>query len=426
MSVNVEKLEGSLAKLTVEIPVAEMEKAQDRIYNEQKGRIQIPGFRRGKATRKIVERLYGKGIFLEDAVNDIVPQAYEEACDESGLEIVSEPRIEYTQVEPDQPVIFEATVAVRPEVVLGEYKGLEVETEPVEVTEDDVMAEIRKEQDKNAAMVTVEDRPVQNGDEVELDFDGSVDGQPFEGGHGEDYSLEIGSHSFIDNFEEQLIGAMPGEEREPSVTFPENYQEPSLAGKPALFRTKIKTIREKELPELDDEFASEVSEFETMEEYRADVRKTLEAEKADEARRAKEDALVAKAVENAQMEIPDLMVESQARSMVDQYAQRLQYQGIQLEEYLQYTGQTTDDLVEENKEAALTQIQSRLLLEAVAEQEQLTAEEADMEKEMRNIASEYGMTFDQVKENITEDQTEELKSNIVVQKAVDLIYDTSK
>ncbi|MCD8010748.1 MAG: trigger factor [Lachnospiraceae bacterium] len=426
MSVNVEKLEKNLAKLTVEIPVEDVEKAIDKVYARTKNQIQLPGFRKGKAPRKMVEKMYGKDIFLEDAVNEAVPDAYEDACKESGLEIVSQPQIEYTQVEAGKPVVFVATVAVRPEVTLGEYKGLEVETETVEVTDEDVLAELKKEQEKNAVTRTVEDRTVEDGDQIELDFDGYVDGEAFEGGHGEDFPLTIGSHSFIDNFEEQLIGSAIGEEKEIQVTFPEEYHAEELAGKPATFKTTVKKIQVKELPELDDEFASEVSEFETLEEYKADVRTKLEEKKAAEGKTAKEDALIAKVVENTEMEIPDLMVESQAQSMVQEFAQRLQYQGLTLEQYMQYTGQTTESMMEQEKETALKRIQSRLVLEAVAAAENLEASEEDIQAEIDKMASQYGMESEQVRSMIDDEQMEELKGNIVVQKAVDVIYDAAK
>ncbi|MCD8124882.1 MAG: trigger factor [Lachnospiraceae bacterium] len=426
MSVNVEKLEKNLAKLTVEIPVEDVEKAIDKVYARTKNQIQLPGFRKGKAPRKMVEKMYGKDIFLEDAVNEAVPDAYEDACKESGLEIVSQPQIEYTQVEAGEPVIFVATVAVRPEVTLGEYKGLEVEAEAVEVTDEDVLAELKKEQEKNAVTRTVEDRTVEDGDQIELDFDGYVDGEAFEGGHGEDFPLTIGSHSFIDSFEEQLIGSAIGEEKEIQVTFPEEYHAEELAGKPATFKTIVKKIQVKELPELDDEFAGEVSEFETLDEYKTDVRTKLEEKKAAEAKTAKEDALIAKVVENAEMEIPDLMVESQARTMVQEFAQRLQYQGLTMEQYMQYTGQTTESMIEQEKETALKRIQSRLVLEAVAAAENLEASEEDIQAEIDKMASQYGMESEQVRSMIDDEQMEELKGNIVVQKAVDVIYDAAK
>ena len=426
MSVNVETLEKNLVKLTVEVPVEDLEKAMDKVYLSTRSKINVPGFRKGKAPRKMIEKMYGREVFLEDAVNDLIPDAYEAACKEVEKDIVSQPEIEYVQVEAGKPVIFTATVAVKPEVTLGEYKGLEVETQAVEVTEDDVMAELKKEQDKNAATITVEDRPVADGDMITLDFEGSVDGVPFEGGKGEDFPLTIGSHSFIDTFEEQLIGVAIGEEKEVNVTFPAEYHAAELAGKPALFKCVVKAIKAKELPELDDEFASEVSEFETLEEYKADIRAKLTESKEKEAKVAKEDALVEKAVENATMEIPDLMVTSQARTMVQEFGQRLQAQGLSLEQYVQYTGMTIEKMVEDTKEQAMKRIQSRLVLEAIAAAEGLTASDEDVEKEIEEMAKGYGMEKEQLMPYMTEDQTQQIKENIAVQKALDLLYEAAK
>ena len=426
MSVSVERLEHNLAKLTVEIPVEDIEKAIDKVYQKQKNRIQLPGFRKGKAPRKMIEKMYGKEVFLEDAVNECVPEAYEAACKESELVIMSRPEIEYQDVKAGEPVVFMATVATRPEVTLGEYKGLEVEDEDVTVTDEEVEAKLKEEQEKNSTTAPVEGRPVQDGDIVELNFEGFVDGQAFPGGKGENFPLTIGSHSFIDTFEDQLIGAEIGEEREVNVTFPEDYNAKELAGKPAVFQTKILSIKVKELPALDDEFASEVSEFETLAEYRADVRKTLEEKKAEQAKTAKEDKLIAKAVENASMDIPELMLTSQAENMIQEFSQRLSYQGMSMEQYLQYTGSTTEKMLEQNKESAKIRIQSRLVLEEIAKAENLEATEEDFEKEIANMASQYGMEPEQVKEYMDDAQREEMKANILVQKAVDLLYETAK
>ena len=426
MSVSVERLEHNLAKLTVEIPVEDIEKAIDKVYQKQKNRIQLPGFRKGKAPRKMIEKMYGKEVFLEDAVNECVPEAYEAACKESELVIMSRPEIEYQDVKAGEPVVFMATVATRPEVTLGEYKGLEVEDEDATVTDEEVEAKLKEEQEKNSTTAPVEGRPVQDGDIVELNFEGFVDGQAFPGGKGENFPLTIGSHSFIDTFEDQLIGAEIGEEREVNVTFPEDYNAKELAGKPAVFQTKILSIKVKELPALDDEFASEVSEFETLAEYRADVRKTLEEKKAEQAKTAKEDKLIAKAVENASMDIPELMLTSQAENMIQEFSQRLSYQGMSMEQYLQYTGSTTEKMLEQNKESAKIRIQSRLVLEEIAKAENLEATEEDFEKEIANMASQYGMEPEQVKEYMDDAQREEMKANILVQKAVDLLYETAK
>ena len=323
-------------------------------------------------------------------------------------------------------MIFVATVAVKPEVTLGEYKGLEVASEPVEVTEDEILAELKKEQDKNSTTITVEDRPVADGDVIELDFEGFIDGVAFEGGKAENFPLTIGSGSFIPGFEEQLIGTALGEEKEVNVNFPEEYHAKELAGKPAVFKCKVNSIKAKELPELDDEFASEVSDFETLEEYKADIRAKLTEQKEKAAKTAKEDALVEKAVEGATMDIPDLMIESQARSMVQDFAQRLQQQGLSMDQYMQYTGSTVEKMIEESKEQAKKRIESRLVLEAVAAAEGLTASEEDVEKEIEDLAKSYGMEVDQIKPYVTEDQKEQMRENIAVQKALDLMYEQSK
>ncbi|MBP5292131.1 MAG: trigger factor, partial [Lachnospiraceae bacterium] len=347
MSVKVEKLEKNMAKMTIEIPVEEVEKAIDNVYKKERNRIQVPGFRKGKAPRKLIEKFYGEGVFLEEAVNDIVPGAYQNAVDENAdLQIVSHPEIEYEQVEKGKPVIFTATVATRPEVKLGDYKGLEVETEPVVVTEKDIEDELKKEQEKNSVKKTIDDRPVQDGDEIQLDFDGSVDGVPFDGGKGTNYPLTIGSGTFIPGFEEQLVGVEVGGEKDVVVTFPEDYPAKDLAGKEAVFKCKVNSITVKELPELNDEFASEVSEFETLEELKADISSKLRARREETAKRTKEDALVAKAVENAVIDIPDLMLKTQQRSIMNDFANQLRQQGLAMEDYLKYTGQDEEALME--------------------------------------------------------------------------------
>ncbi len=426
MSVQVEALEKNLVKLTVEVPAEDVEKAMERVYQKNKGKMNIPGFRKGKAPRKLIEKTYGVGVFLEDAINDIVPEAYEEACKSVEKDIVSLPQIEYEQVDPTKALIFTATVAVKPEVTLGDYKGLEVEEMSTEVTEEEILAEIKKEQEKNAVTVTVEDRAVEDGDTVVLDFEGFVDGVPFEGGKGEGFPLVIGSHSFIDTFEEQLIGAAIGEEKEIQVTFPTEYHAEELAGKPAMFRCVVKGIQAKELPELDDEFASEVSDFETLEEYKADVRANLTAMKEGQAKTAKEDALVDKAVENAQMEIPDLMIDTESRNMVEEFEQRLQAQGLSMEQYMQFTGATVEGLVDECKVQAKKRIESRLVLEAIVAAEGITADDTDLEAEVSKMAEAYGMTVEETKQYVTEDLMERIKTNVAVQKAVDLLVEEAK
>ena len=340
MSVQVETLEKSMAKLTIEVSAEEFETALDKAYKKNKNKISLPGFRKGKAPRAMIEKMYGTGVFYEDAANDLIPGAYESAAKESELEIVAQPSIDVTQIEKGKPFIFTATVAVKPEVTLGDYKGIEVEKKNAEVTDEELQAEIDKVRESNSRMITVEDRAVQDGDITTIDFEGFVDGEPFEGGKGEDYPLTIGSHSFIDNFEEQLIGKNIGEETEVNVTFPEQYQAEELQGKPAVFKVTIKEIKVKELPELDDDFAQDVSEFDTVDEYKEDLKKKLLENKEAALKREKEEDVVGKIIENATMEIPDPMVDTQVRQMVQEFSQRIQSQGLSLQQYMQFTGMT--------------------------------------------------------------------------------------
>ena len=426
MSVQVENLEKSMAKLTIEVSAEQFEAAMQKAYIKNKGRIQLPGFRKGKAPRAMIEKMYGAGIFYEDAANEIIPEAYEEAAKESGLVITSQPEIDVTQIEKGKSFIFTATVAVKPEVTLGEYKGLEYEAQPVEVTDEEVEEELKKVQNQQARTVTVEDRPVADGDIVTIDYEGFVDGTAFAGGKGTDYDLTIGSHSFIDTFEEQLVGKNAGEETEVNVTFPEQYHEASLAGKPATFKVTVKAIKAKELPELDDEFASEVSDFETLDEYKADLKTKALERKEKEAKTAKQNALVDKAVENASMEIADAMITSQARNMANDFAQRLQMQGMTVDQYLQYTGLTREALVDQMKPQAETRIKNRLVLEAIAKAENIEVSDEQVEAEMQKMADAYKMELDKVKEYLGEAGKDSLKDDLAVQKAVDLIVDSAK
>ena len=426
MSVQVEYLEKSMAKLTIEVSAEQFEAAMQKAYIKNKGRIQLPGFRKGKAPRAMIEKMYGAGIFYEDAANEIIPEAYEEAAKESGLVITSQPEIDVTQIEKGKSFIFTATVAVKPEVTLGEYKGLEYEAQPVEVTDEEVEEELKKVQNQQARTVTVEDRPVADGDIVTIDYEGFVDGTAFAGGKGTDYDLTIGSHSFIDTFEEQLVGKNAGEETEVNVTFPEQYHEASLAGKPATFKVTVKAIKAKELPELDDEFASEVSDFETLDEYKADLKTKALERKEKEAKTAKQNALVDKAVENASMEIADAMITSQARNMANDFAQRLQMQGMTVDQYLQYTGLTREALVDQMKPQAETRIKNRLVLEAIAKAENIEVSDEEVEAEMQKMADAYKMELDKVKEYLGEAGKDSLKDDLAVQKAVDLIVDSAK
>ena len=425
MSVQVEKLEKSMAKLTIEVPAKELDLALDKAYKKNRNKIAMPGFRKGKAPRAMIEKMYGAEIFFEDAANILVPDAYEDAAKESGLEIVSQPEIAVEQIEKGQPFIFTATVAVKPEVTLGEYKGIEVESKEAEVTDEEIEEEINKVRENNSRMITIEDRAVEDGDTVTIDFDGYVDGEQFEGGMAEDYSLVIGSHTFIDNFEEQLIGKNIGDDVEVNVTFPDQYQAEELRNKEALFKVKINAIKMKELPDADDEFAQEVSDFDTLDEYKEDLRKRLLENKEAALKREKEEEVVGAIIENAQMDIPDPMVNAQTQQMTQEFAQRLQSQGLSLEQYMQLTGMTPQKMLEELKPQALKRIQSRLVLEAVVAAENIEASEEDFDKEIENMAEMYNMEADKLRDLVGEDEKEQIRMDIAVQKAVDFVVEAS-
>ena len=427
MNFKVENLEEkNMVKLIIEASDEEFEKGIQAAYIKNRSKIAIPGFRKGKAPRNIIEKMYGKEVFFEDGANEIVGELYEKAAKESGLDIVSQPSIEAVTLEAGKPFVFSAEIAVKPEVTLGEYKGIEVEKTEVYVTDDDVNEEIDKTRKQNSRTVTVEDRPVADGDTAIIDFEGFVDGVAFAGGKGENYSLVIGSHSFIDTFEEQLIGKNIGEEVEVNVTFPEDYHAEELKGKPAMFKVTVKEIKVEELPELDDEFASEVSDFETLAEYKEDVAKTIREIKETEAKNAKEDKVMNKIVENAAMDIPEAMINTQVRQMTEEFAQRLQMQGLSMEQYMQFTGLTPAKILEEMKPQALTRIKSRLVLEAVAKAENITISDEEVEKELADMAANYKMELDKFKEIMGEEEIEAMKRDLEVQKAVKLVVDSAK
>ena len=427
MSVSVEKLEHNLVKLTIEIPAEEVAAAEEKAYLKNRSKINVPGFRKGKAPRKMIENMYGADVFMEYAVDDLLPDAYEEACKESGLEIVSRPEIDYRQVEHGKPIIVDAVVAVKPEVTLGDYKGLHADVAEAEVTDEDVDARLKEEQEKNAAENDVEDRPVKEGDTVHLDYSGSIDGVKFEGGTAEDQELVIGSHSFIDGFEDQMIGMNIGEEKDLNVTFPEEYHAKELAGKAAVFHVKVNAISEKILPELDDEFASDVSEFETLAEYRESIRAELLKKKEEAVKAEKENKLLEKAVENASIDIPAMMIDSQAEDMVRDFGSRLEMQGMRLEQYLQYTGMTMPQMVESYKENAKKRIQGRLVLEAIAKAEGFEVTEEDVEAEYKRLAEQYSMEVEKVKEYFgSEESLKSMKEDLATQKALDLLVAEAK
>ena len=426
MSVQVENLEKNMAKLTIEVPAEEVTKAIQGAYQKNKNKFNVPGFRKGKVPQKMIEKMYGAGIFYEDAVNAMLPGAYEKACEESGLEIVSQPEIDVTQIEAGKPMIFTATVAVKPEVTLGQYKGLEVAKQEVIVTDDDVMDEIKKEQEKNAAVVTVEGRPVEKDDTAVIDFEGFCDGEAFEGGKGTDFPLVIGSGQFIPGFEDQLIGKNVGDDVEVNVTFPTPYQAKELEGKDAMFKVTIKELKTKELPEIDDEFASEVSEFDTLEEYKKEVADKLKERLEADAKRKKEDEAVNKAVENASMEIPEAMIKTQASNMVNEFAQRMQGQGLTMEQYMQFTGTTREQMMEQMMDQAKKRIQVRLTLEAVAKAEDIQVSDEELDKEVEEMAKAYQMEAEQLKKFLGDAEKEQMKTDLAVQKAVDLLVAEAK
>lgn len=421
MSVQVEKLEKNMAKLTVEVSAEKVEKAIQAAYQKEKKNINIPGFRKGKAPRQLIEKMYGKEVFYNEALDNLLPVSYAEALEECDEEIVSRPQISIEQIESGKPLIFTATVAVKPEVTLGEYKGIQVEKAPIEVLDEEIEAEITKEREANARTITVDDRAVADGDIITLDYAGSVDGVAFEGGTAENQELTIGSGRFIPGFEEQLVGVAIGEEKNVEVTFPEEYHAKELAGKAAVFKCVVHGIKVKELPEVDDEFAQEVSEFETLDAYKEDIKARLLKDKEADAKRIKEDAVIQKIVDGSTMEIPDAMVEFQTEQMLEEFEQRIQMQGLSIDQYFQITGMSVENYKEQMKPRATQNIQSRLVLEAVAKAENLEATEEDLEAEMTRMADMYKMEVDKVKELIGEDQKDAIKKDIVIQKAIDLV-----
>lgn len=426
MSVQVENLEKSMAKLTIEVSAEEVEKAIQAAYLKEKSKISLPGFRKGKVPRNMIEKMYGPSVFYEDAANTLIQENYPAAADESGADIVSRPTIDVVQIEAGKPFIFTAEVAVRPEVKLGKYLGVQVTKVDTTVTEEEIEAALEKERNNNSRTVTVTDRPVASGDTAVIDFEGFVDGVAFEGGKGENHSLEIGSHSFIDTFEDQLIGKNAGDDVEVNVTFPEQYQAEELAGKPALFKVKIHEIKAKELPELDDEFAQDVSEFDTLAEYKEDLKRQLTEQKENEAKRTKEDEAIQKIIEKTTIEIPEAMLDTQCENMINEFAQRIQQSGLTMEQYMQFSGLTVDKLKEQVRPEAQTRIMSSLILEQIAKEENIEVTDAEIDAEVEKMAASYGMEADKLKEYMGDAEKESMKRDIAVTKAVDLIMDNVK
>ncbi len=425
MSVQVETLEKNMAKLTVELPEDLLEKALQSAYLSQKNKISIPGFRKGKVPRAMVEKMFGPEIFFEDAANQLIREHYNEAADESGLDIVSRATIDIVQIEKGKPFIFTAEVAVKPEVSLGEYKGVAVTKADITVTDEEIDETVERERNNNARVITVEGRAIEEGDTAVIDYEGFVDGVPFEGGKDENHALEIGSHSFIDTFEDQLVGKNSGDELEVNVTFPEEYHAAELAGKPAVFKVKIKEVTTKEYPELDDEFAQDVSEFDTLAEYKEDVRKSLAKQKEDAAKRTQEDEAVQKIVENSSMELPEPMIEMQVDVMIDEFAQRIAQQGLSFEQYMQFSGTTPEKLKEQVRPDAIKRIQGSLVLEQIVKEENIEASEEEVEAEIQKMADAYGMETDKIREVMGDSERESMKKDIALQKAVEFIMEHS-
>ncbi|MCR5468946.1 MAG: trigger factor [Lachnospiraceae bacterium] len=426
MKVSVENLEKSMAKLTIEIPEDKVEDAIQRAYLKERGKISVPGFRKGKVPRAMIEKMYGVAIFFEDAANTLISENYGKAVDESGIDIVSRPGIDIVQIAPGKPFIFTAEVAVRPEVKLGKYNGVTVTKIDTSVSDEEVDAEIKREAEKNARIVTVEGRAAENGDTVVIDYEGSVDGVPFDGGKAEGYSLELGSGSFIDGFEAQLVGKNAGDDVDVNVTFPEQYHAPELAGKPALFKVKIHEIKGKELPEINDEFAGDVSEFDTLAEYKEDVKKKLTERKENEAKGTKEDEAIQKIIDKSSMEIPEPMIDTQCESMIEEFASRITSQGLSFEQYLQFSGMNREKLMEQVRPEAVTRIKSSLVLEAIAKEENLVATDEDVDAEIEKMAGMYGMEADKLKEMVGDAEKKSMKKDIEIQKAVTFIMDNVK
>ena len=426
MSVTVEKLEKSMAKLKITVSAEQLEKAIQNAYNKNKGKIQIPGFRKGKAPRKMIEQMYGKEVFYEDAANELIEAEYPGAVNECGEDVVSSPKIDVEQLEAGKDFIFTAEVALKPPVKLGKYKGVEVPKMDVDVTDEEVDAEIDKQRNTNARTIEVTDRAVAMNDIVTLDFEGFVDGKAFQGGKGTDYPLTIGSGAFIPGFEEQLVGFEIGKEGDVNVTFPEDYQAEDLAGKAATFKCTVKAIKAKELPELNDEFASDVSEFDTLKEYKEDVKKKLVEKKTNEEKAKREDTVVKAVIDDSEMELPEAMIDTQARQIVNDFAQRLQMQGMNMDQYLQYTGNTVDKMLEQVRPQAVERIQARLVLEAVAKEENITVSDEDFEAELKKMAEQYKMELDKLKELMPESELKTMREDMAVQKAADFLVENVK
>lgn len=426
MSVQVENLEKSMAKLTIEVSAEKVEEALQEAYNRQKGSISLPGFRKGKVPRQMVEKMYGAEVFYDDAANILIQKEYGPAVKESEVDVVSQPELELVQLEKGKPFIFTATIAVKPEVTLGKYMGVTVTKIDTSVSDEEVDEEVEKQRENNARSITVEGRPVEDGDTAVIDFEGFVDGEAFEGGKGENFALTIGSHTFIDTFEEQLIGKNAGDEVEVNVTFPEEYQAEDLAGKPALFKVKINEIKGKELPELDDEFAQDISEFDTLAEYKEDLKNKLQKQKEDAAKRDKEDEAIRKIIDKSKMELPEPMIEMQVQNIINDFANRISQQGLSMEQYMQFSGASIDSLKEQVRPEAIERIQSSLVLEAIAKAENIEVSDEEVDKELEKLAVAYRTDIESLREYATESEKQAIKDDLSLQKAADLIMENVK
>ena len=426
MNVQVEKLEKSMAKLTIEVPAEEVEKALQAAYLKERTKISVPGFRKGKVPRQMIEKMYGVGVFYEEAANILIQNNYAQAMDESGEDIVSRPVIDVEQLEAGKPFIFTAEVAIRPEVKLGKYKGVQVTKVDVAVTEEEIDNAVEAERQKNSRMVTVTDRAAAEGDTAMIDYEGFCDGVAFDGGKAENHGLVLGSHSFIDTFEDQIIGHVAGDEFDVNVTFPEQYHADELAGKPAVFKVKVNEIKTKELPELNDEFAQDVSEFDTLAEYREDVKKRLEADKEAEAKRAKEDEAIAKIIEKSEMEIPEAMIDTQCEQMLNDFAQRIMQSGLTMEQYMQFSGMTLDKLKDQVRPEAETRIKSSLVLEQIVKEENIEISDEEVDAQLEKMAAMYGMEVEKLREYMGDAEKTSIKRDLAVEKAIELIMDNVK
>lgn len=425
MSVTVEKKDNNMAVLTIEVPAEKFVEAIEQAYMKQKSRIALPGFRKGRAPRKMIQKMYGAGVFFEEAANIILRNTYDDAAKESGETIVSRPRIDITQIEEGKPFIYTATVALKPEVTLGQYKGVEIPKKEITITDEEITADIDREREQNARDVDVDDRPVQDKDRIRLDFDGSVDGTPFDGGKASDFDLTVGSGSFIPGFEEQIIGKSIGEEFDVNVTFPEDYHAENLKGKAAVFKCRVNSISEHQVPELDDDFVQDVSDFDTVDEYRADVEKKIRERKEKAQKSANEAAAVRAALKNAKMDIPDAMVEEQAQRLVDEFAQQIQSQGMNMQQYMQLTGMNEQTLASQMKPQALERIQNSLLLEAVSKAENIEISDEKLDEEIGKMAEAYRMEKEKLYDLMGEESREQMKKDLAIQEAAKIIADNA-